>query len=95
MGIIAVIVFVFFFAMAISFTARFLLWLMNRIEGKVKASIDISKNPYINYHKMKDKNESDYEAYLEWLEKNGSGAPVEKIKSPEDVRADNKIKKLL
>lgn len=94
MGLIAAILLILSIAMAISLTARFALWVMNGIEGKVKASIDISKNPYISYHKMKDRNENDYEAYLEWLEKNGSGAPIEKMKSPEDVRAESKIRKL-
>lgn len=70
--------------------AKVSLWLLGRAEKK----IDASKNPYIQYHKLKDRNDAHYEAYLEWLEKNGSGAPVEKMKSPEDARAENKIKKL-
>lgn len=71
-------------------TAKFLLFVIDYYEKNTKPS----KNPYIQYHKLKDRNDAHYEAYLEWLEKNGSGAPVEKMKSPEDARAENKIKKL-
>lgn len=65
--------------------AKFLLFVINYYK---------SKNPYIQYHKMKNQNDDDYQDYLEWLKKEGRGVPVEKMKSPEDVRAENKIKKL-
>ena len=51
-------------------------------------------NPYIDYHKSKMKNDKDYDEYLKWLDKNGNGVPVEKQLTPEDKKAENKIKKL-
>lgn len=53
------------------------------------------ENPYIRYHKFKNRNDENYDEYLEWLEKEGHGVPIDKVKMPEDVRAENKIKKLL
>jgi len=85
------IAFIILAAVVIMFTARLLLKFMNLFENKV----DISQNPYINYHKLKDKNDEHYDEYLKWLEKHGQGAPVDKIRTPEDIRAERKIKKLL
>lgn len=70
--------------------AKFLLFVISYSERNSKPS----KNPYIEYHELKNKNDDDYQDYLEWLKKEGRGVPVEKMKSPEDVRAENKIKKL-
>jgi hypothetical protein len=53
-----------------------------------------STNAYINAHKLKMKNDKDYEEYLKWLEKNGEGVPFNKVTTPEEKKAENKIKNL-
>lgn len=53
------------------------------------------QNPYIKAQLIKDKNDRDYEEYIQWMEKNSSGVPFQKIISREDFEAEKKIKKLL
>lgn len=55
----------------------------------------IKANPYILYHKRKMQNDSNYDQYMDWLEKEGHGAPIKKVISPEDAEADEKIKRLI
>lgn len=46
------------------------------------------KNPYIIAHQEKMKNDMMYDDYIKWLDKNGHGVPIPKIKSPEDIQAE-------
>lgn len=39
-------------------------------------------------------NDKNYDEYIEWLDENGNGVPVDKVKSPEDVKAEKKINQL-
>lgn len=55
---------------------------------------EYKNNPYINYHKSKMNNDEHYQDYLYWLEKKGNGVPVDKMVSPEDKKAERKIKDL-
>jgi len=90
MIVVALLVALVGIAFVIMHVARFLLKSMKAMEDRSS----ITNNPYINYHKLKDKNDANYDQYLNWLEKNGSGVPVEQVKAPEDVIAENKIKRL-
>ena len=86
MGYLVFILLFFGVAFAVSLMAKAFLWI---IGYKPK-----SKNPYIAYHQLKDRNDENYDEYLEWLKRNGRGAPIEKVKSPEDVEAEKKLRKL-
>jgi len=43
------------------------------------------KNPYIDSHKQKWKNESDYKEYLKWLSDNGGDVPFPELKLNHEV----------
>lgn len=90
-NLIFILLFITVVAILIQQTAKQMLRVFS-IDKKRKALRD--ENPYIRYHKFKNKNDQNYEEYLEWLEKEGEGVPVDKIKMPEDIQAENKIKKL-
>jgi FtsZ-interacting cell division protein ZipA len=54
-----------------------------------------NSNLYIQTEKLKIKNDRDYEAYLKWMDKQGNGVPMEKLKTREEHIADNKISDLI
>lgn len=84
------ILFFTFCYVAIRYSAKFLLSLINKSQEKNKSN----SNPYIAYHKSKMENDKNYDEYIEWLDENGNGVPVDKVKSPEDVKAEKKINQL-
>lgn len=53
-----------------------------------------NSNPYINAEKVKMKNDKDYEDYLKWMSKHGKNAPIEKLKTREELIAESKISSL-
>lgn len=53
-----------------------------------------NSNPYINAEKLKIKNEKDYQNYLKWMNKKGSGVPLDKVKTQEEKIAEEKINEL-
>ena len=53
-----------------------------------------NSNPYINAERVKMKNDKDYENYLKWMDKHGTGAPMQKLKSREEFIAEQKITSL-
>jgi hypothetical protein len=79
-------------AFLISALAKYLL----RVIDKKKTAVEPQKeyNPYIAYHKIKNKNDQNYDDYLKWLQANGGGVPVEKRVSAEDKKAETKIRNL-
>ncbi len=54
-----------------------------------------TRNPYIQMHQIKDKNDQNYDEYLKWLDKKGYGVPVPKIQTPEEKAVEDKFKKML
>jgi hypothetical protein len=52
-------------------------------------------NPYIEAQKNIEANNKNYEDYLLWMDKKGSGVPLEKIKTIEEEKAENQYKKLI
>ena len=52
-------------------------------------------NPYIKAQKLIDKNNQDYQNYIDWMQKNSNGVPLDKIMTKEEFTADQKIKKLI
>lgn len=52
-------------------------------------------NPYIEAHKLKVKNDENYDEYIDWLDKNGGGIPFSKIQTKEDIEAEKKINNLI
>lgn len=91
MKVLSVIIVIGLFVLAVQLSAKFLLRLINEFEKKQSSK----NNPYIKYHKSKIKNDNDYQDYLKWLEKEGSGVPVDKVVTPEDARVERKFKSLL
>lgn len=52
-------------------------------------------NPYIERHKTKLKNDSDYESYLLWMQKNKVlDAPIDKNKQENEKDVDDSIREL-
>lgn len=60
-----------------------------------KKKIEKPTNPYIEAQKTIMDNDKNYEEYIEWMSKNGSGVPIEKIKHKEEVEAEKKLNKTL
>lgn len=52
-------------------------------------------NPYIKAQKLIDKNNQDYQNYINWMQKNSNGVPLDKIMTKEEFTADQEIKKLI
>lgn len=90
-GLIILVLFICVSAFLISALAKFILRKMDKkpIDQPVK-----EYNAYIAYHKLKNKNDKDYQEYLKWLQSNGGGVPVEKTISAEDKKAETKIRNL-
>lgn len=57
-----------------------------------RKEIKENSNPYILAQKKIDKNNRDYEEYLEWMQKSSSGVPIEKLLTREEFIAEQKIK---
>lgn len=55
---------------------------------------EVIDNPYIKAQLIKDKNDRDYEEYIQWMEKNSSGVPFKKVMTKEELEAEKKIKNL-
>lgn len=49
-----------------------------------KKKVEKPTNPYIDAQKTIMDNDKNYEEYIEWMSKNGSGVPVDKIKHKEE-----------
>jgi hypothetical protein len=60
-----------------------------------KEEIEQKENPYIQAQKVIEENNKYYYDYLDWMQKNGSTPPIEKIKTLQEIEADKKIKELL
>lgn len=53
-------------------------------------------NGYINYHKKKLRNETMYDQYINWMDENNiPGAPKDKLTFSEDIKAEEKIKRII
>lgn len=53
--------------------------------------ISKEKNPYINAHKKKWKNEKYYDRYLKWLDSKGGDLPIKEVKTKEEKELIDKI----
>lgn len=51
------------------------------------------KNPYINAHKKKWRNEKHYDRYLKWLDRRGGDLPIKEVKTKEEKELIDKILK--
>ena len=49
-------------------------------------------NPYIEAQRRRDQNDRWYDEYLSWMDHNGGGMPMDKVKTPEEERFDKKYK---
>ena len=50
-------------------------------------------NPYIEAQKIINQNDKDYEEYIQWMQKNNGQIPLDKIRTAEEIRADNQLKR--
>lgn len=50
-----------------------------------------SENPYIQAHIMRRVNDSSYDEYMDWLDKTGGDLPIDKFKTPEELRFEKEI----
>lgn len=48
-------------------------------------------NPYIQAHLMRRQNDEMYEEYLNWLDRTGGDLPIDKIKTKEEQRFEQKF----
>ena len=63
---------------------------------KDKNTVPINSNPYISAHEFKLKNDSNYEAYLKWMQdKRIHDAPLDKEKIGNESEVDDSINELL
>lgn len=56
-----------------------------------RKAIKENSNPYILAQKKIDQNNRDYQNYINWMQKNSSGVPLEKIMTKEEFLAEQKI----
>lgn len=56
---------------------------------KKKPPID---NPYIKAHKLRQANDRWYDDYINWMNKSGAGLPIDKVKTPEEIRFEKEMK---
>lgn len=66
--------------------------IIKKLEAK-KARLQKTDNPYIVYHRMRNHNDKMYDEYLDWMNKHSPGIPVDKVKSPEEQRFEEEIRK--
>ncbi|MEC4050662.1 hypothetical protein OX284_014580 [Flavobacterium sp. SUN046] len=74
------------------------LWikLVFMLVGKLRSyMLKKENNPYINAQKIINQNDKHYDEYIQWMCKNNGGIPLDKMKTAEEVRADNQLKKSL
>lgn len=57
-----------------------------------RKQIKENENPYILVQKRVDLNNKHYEEYLEWMQSQSSGVPIEKMMTKEEFIAEQKIK---
>jgi hypothetical protein len=78
---------------------KFVYWIFSKLESKHQPAQPIEKekgNPYIAYQLFKEKNDKDYQEYLEWMNsREDAGVPIKKLQAREDREAEEKIKKLI
>lgn len=72
-----------------------LVWFIFTPKKKVAEKTIESKNPYIEAQKTIMDNDKNYDEYIEWMSKNGSGVPIDKIKHKEEVEAEKNYNKQL
>lgn len=53
--------------------------------------IQPKKNPYVEVHKAKIKNDIAYQDYLNWLDRNGGDMPFDKWKTKEEMDFERKL----
>lgn len=65
-----------------------------RIYQRIKKKYGKQKpdNPYIKAHKLRQANDKWYEDYINWMDKNGAGMPMDKVKTPEEIRFEQEMK---
>ena len=68
------------------------LWIkfVNWLIPKDKNNIEPPENPYIEAHKRRLINDAWYEDYLKWMDHNGGGMPMDKVKTPEEQQFEKK-----
>lgn len=70
------------------------LWLCYKLYRWVSPKKPKLENPYVKAHLIKLHNDKMYDEYQDWMAKHGSGVPIPKVTTPEDVEAEKKIKRL-
>ena len=49
-------------------------------------------NPYIEAQRRRDQNDRWYDEYISWMDHNGGGMPMDKVKTPEEMEFEKKYK---
>ena len=72
-----------------------LVWFIITPKKKVAEKRTEPTNPYIEAQKTIMDNDKNYEDYLDWFEKHGTGVPVDKIKHQKEIDFENQYKKYI
>jgi hypothetical protein len=70
-------------------------WFVFTPKNKVAEKIIEPTNPYIEAQKTIMDNDKNYEDYLDWFQKHGTGVPVDKIKHQKEIDFENQYKKYI
>lgn len=61
--------------------------IIKRLDNKAKDIRDPYRhNPYVQSHRLRLYNDHQYDQYIEWMDKNNHGLPVDKVLTPEEIR---------
>ena len=69
------------------------LWVkaFNAVFNPLIRKVNKNSNPYITAHKVKFKNDKDYDNYLRWLNKKGGDMPIDKLKSIQELQFEKQL----
>ena len=68
---------------------KFVNWIFPKEKKKEPALIPQS-NPYIEAQKRRNQNDHWYDEYISWMDHNGGGMPMDKVKTPEEKQFEKK-----
>lgn len=65
---------------------------IRRLQEKSKNIKDpYRNNPYVLQHKLRHINDAMYDQYIEWMDSNNFGLPIEKIKTKEELKFEKEL----
>ena len=69
---------------------KFVYWVLPK--KKKQEAPHPQPNPYIEAQRRRDQNDRWYDEYISWMDHNGGGMPINKVKTPEEMEFEKKYK---